>query len=86
MHPKEGAIHQQRLFTEERMTAIVTDFGAIPNGKTLNTDAIQRAIDTCAEAGGGTVVFPPGRFLSGTLELRSYVDLFLEAGAVASEA
>jgi polygalacturonase len=63
------------------MRAIVTDFGAVPDGKTLNTDAIQRTIDACAEAGGGTVVFPPGRFLSGTLELRSYVSLFLEAGA-----
>lgn len=60
----------------------VTDFGAVPDGKTLNTAALQKAIDACAEKGGGTVYFPTGRYLSGTLVLRDRVTLHLESGAV----
>jgi polygalacturonase len=59
----------------------VTDFGAADDGKTLCTAAIQQAIDACAAAGGGTVSFPPGTYLSGSLVLRSNVTLFLEEGA-----
>ena len=43
----------------------VTDYGAIGDGVTLNTKAIQATIDDCAEKGGGTVYFPAGTFLSG---------------------
>jgi polygalacturonase len=64
------------------MRVTITDAGAIPDGSTLNTQAIQSAINACAEAGGGTVVVPPGRFVSGTLQLRSRVGLELEAGSV----
>ncbi len=60
----------------------VIDFGAVPDGRTLSTQAIQGAIDSCASRGGGTVYFPPGRYLSGTIELRSHVTLYLESGAV----
>jgi len=56
--------------------------GAKGDGRTLNTKAIQAAIDACAQGGGGTVFFPPGRYLSGTLVLRSHVRLHLDAGAV----
>jgi polygalacturonase len=59
----------------------VRDFGAGPDGKTLCTAAVQRAIDACGQAGGGTVYVPPGTFLTGTLFLRSNVTLYLEAGA-----
>ena len=59
----------------------IRDFGAVPDGKTLSTAAVQRAIDTCGQAGGGTVYVPPGTFLTGTLLLRSNVTLYLEAGA-----
>lgn len=52
------------------------------DGVTLNTRAIQAAIDGCAAAGGGTVLLPPGRFLTGTLHLREHVTLRLEPGAV----
>jgi polygalacturonase len=54
--------------------------GAIADGQTLATEAIQKAIDRCAEAGGGTVYFPPGRFISGTIYLKSGVTLRLDAG------
>lgn len=59
----------------------VTDLGALPDGTTLNTDALQKAIDTCAAQGGGTLRFPPGRYLTGTLQLKSKVILHLEEGA-----
>ena len=59
----------------------VRDLGAVPDGKTLCTEAIQQAIDRCGAAGGGTVYFPPGTYLSGTLFLKSHVTLHLEAGA-----
>ena len=59
----------------------VMDFGAVGDGKTLNTPALQKAIDAAAADGGGTVVLPPGRFLTGTLFLRSHVTLELQSGA-----
>ena len=64
----------------------VVRFGAHRDGVRLDTHAIQAAIDNCSKAGGGTVHFPPGRYLSGTLFLRSHVRLFLEAGSVLLEA
>ena len=56
--------------------------GAAGDGTRLDTRAIQGAIDACARAGGGAVRFPPGRYLSGSIFLRSRVTLHLEAGAV----
>lgn len=59
----------------------VRDCGAAGDGATLDTPAIQKAVDTCAAAGGGQVRFAPGRYLSGTVHLKSHVTLFFEAGA-----
>jgi hypothetical protein len=59
----------------------VTGFGARGDGRTLTTAALQKAIDACAAAGGGVVLVPPGRYLSGALRLRSHVNLHLAAGA-----
>ena len=59
----------------------VSDFGAVGDGMTMNTAAIQRTIDECARKGGGTVVIPPGVFLSGTIRLSSNLNLHLESGA-----
>ncbi len=60
----------------------IIDYGAKPDGKTLNTKSIQRAIDETNGAGGGIVWAPPGIFLIGGLELKSRVTLYLEAGCV----
>jgi hypothetical protein len=59
----------------------IRDYGAVGDGKTLDTAAINKAIKACAEAGGGQVRFPPGRYLSATVRLQSRVTLYLEAGA-----
>ena len=60
----------------------IQEMGAVGDGKTLCTAAIQKAIDRCADSGGGTVYFPPGRYLSGTVVLKSHVTLELEESAM----
>jgi polygalacturonase len=60
----------------------VRDYGVSGDGRQLNTKALQRAVDACAAAGGGVVYFPPGRYLTGTVCLKSNVALHLETGAV----
>jgi len=59
----------------------VRKFGARADGKTLETTAIQSAINAANRAGGGAVLLPPGTYLSGSLRLKSRVELRLEAGA-----
>jgi len=59
----------------------ITDFGAKGDGATLNTLAFAAAIQACAEAGGGQVVVPTGRFLTGAIHLRSNMDLHIDANA-----
>ncbi|NLE60126.1 MAG: glycoside hydrolase family 28 protein, partial [Planctomycetes bacterium] len=56
----------------------VVQYGAVGDGRTLNTDAIAKAVAACAEAGGGTVIVPAGRYLTGPIELRSNIELRLE--------
>jgi polygalacturonase len=60
----------------------IKDFGAIADGKSLNTASIQRAIDHCTMAGGGEVLVPAGVFVTGTLQLKSNITLRLMPGAV----
>lgn len=57
----------------------IMDYGARGDGKTDDAAAIQRAIDECSKAGGGTVTVPAGRtFLCGPVHLKSFIDLHLE--------
>ncbi|MBN2132184.1 MAG: right-handed parallel beta-helix repeat-containing protein, partial [Sedimentisphaerales bacterium] len=59
----------------------VREYGAVGDGEALDTAAINKAIDACAAAGGGQVLLKPGRYLCGTVHLKSHVTLCLEAGA-----
>ena len=60
----------------------IREFGAIGDGVTMNTAAIQAAVDACSAAGGGTVTIAEGRYLSGRFNMRSGVMLNIEIGAV----
>jgi polygalacturonase len=55
----------------------VDAFGGVNDGKTLNTKAIQKAVDACAAKGGGVVTFGPGKYLTGSIFLKSNVKLEL---------
>jgi len=65
----------------DRMFSI-TEFGARGDGVFLNTEAINRAIDSCASLGGGTVLIPEGLWLTGPIQLRSHIELRAEEGAL----
>ncbi|OCA89411.1 glycoside hydrolase family 28 protein [Pradoshia sp. D12] len=60
----------------------IQNFGAVNDGETINTVAITQAIETCSEAGGGTVYIPAGECLTGAVILKSNVHLYIEAGAI----
>ena len=66
----------------DKTTFSVRDFGAVGDGKTLDSPAINRAIAACAGAGGGTVYLPAGIYLSGSIHLTNNLNLFLDAGTV----
>lgn len=60
---------------------LITDFGAISDGQTLNTTAFEKTIKACAIT-GGKVIVPPGLWLTGPIQLLSNVDLHVERGAL----
>jgi polygalacturonase len=59
----------------------ITNFGARADTTSLNTSAIAKAIEACAKAGGGRVLVPAGKFLSGAIHLKSNVELHVSEGA-----
>jgi exo-poly-alpha-galacturonosidase len=61
---------------------VITDYGALGDGQTVNTNAIKSAIDECASDGGGVLVVPKGTFLTGSIFFKQGVDLFLEKEGV----
>jgi polygalacturonase len=69
-------------FSARAADYLITDYGAVGGGETINTAAIQRAIEAAATKGGGTVVVPAGVFRSGAIFLKSGVGLHLAEGAV----
>jgi polygalacturonase len=60
----------------------IKDYGAVSDGQTLNTQAIAKAVDACAKAGGGRVVVPAGSWLTGPIELKSNINLHVERGGL----
>src|SRR5208282_99535 len=63
----------------------VRAYGAKGDGMAKDTAAVQAAMDAAAKQGGGTVLLPPGKYLCGTIHLKSHVTLYLEAGATLLE-
>ena len=59
-------------------------YGALPDGKTNNTAAIQRTVNDCHQRGGGKIIIPAGNFVTGTIRLYSNMNLYLEPGSVLS--
>jgi polygalacturonase len=59
----------------------VRAFGAVGDGKNLDSPAINRAIEACAQVGGGTVSVPPGTYLCGSIRMKSNIHLRIDAGA-----
>ena len=68
--------------TEPLKRYAISDYGAIGDGRTLNTGAIQSAIERCAADGGGVIVIPEGTFLAGSIFLKQGVHLEVEKGGV----
>lgn len=68
--------------TEQTRVLSIVDYGAVADGVTLNTDAIQATIDEVSSLGGGTVLVPSGVYLTGSIWLKDNVNLHLQAGAV----
>jgi hypothetical protein len=77
--PLPGRTREENLFGAQVYN--VRDFGAKGDGVTVETSAIQTAIDACHRDQGGTVLIPAGIFVTGTLELKSQVTLRLASGA-----
>lgn len=70
----------QILFAQTNNIFNVKDFGAVGDGKTLDTEAVRKAVSKCAE-NGGTVLFPSGDYLIGSVDLKSNVDIYIQRGA-----
>jgi polygalacturonase len=71
--PQLPTIPQQRF--------VLTDYNAVGDGKTSNTDAFRKAIAACHAAGGGNLIVPAGTFITGPFELTDNMALVLEKGA-----
>ena len=77
-----GFESQAQKTTKNPKEFLITDYGAKADGKTVNTIAIQTAIDAAFKNKGGQVIFPKGRFLSGSIVMKSNVSLYFEEEAV----
>ena len=65
----------------KRQDFLITDFGAVGDGKTKNTEAFRKAIEACNKSGGGRVIIPSGTYLTGAVYLKSNVNLHFSDSA-----
>jgi len=73
---------QSTVWAAAGETVDVTKAGVVGDGSTVNTAAIQKAIDDCSAGGGGTIKFPAGRYVTGTIQLKDNITLHLDENAV----
>src|SRR5699024_2051763 len=67
-----------KVFPKGNTIYNVKDYGAVNDGKTMNTKAIQKTINICAKNGGGIVKFDTGEYLTGSIFLKSGVHLVID--------
>lgn len=77
-----GTAQQAKKITENAPVFNVKSYGAKGDGKQLDTPAINKAIEAASKTGGGTVWFPAGTYLSGSIHLKSNIAMYLDQGAV----
>ena len=77
------SIFSNKIFSQNPLAWYnIKNYGATGNGKTLDTKAINDAIEAAANAGGGTVILPAGSYLSYSIHLKSNICLYLDQGCV----
>jgi len=81
MRKNEQANPHGKEKNQETTMYNIRNFGAVGDGKTIDTAAINAAIKDCHANGGGTVYMPPGIYLSGSIRLKSHIRFFIDAGA-----
>lgn len=87
LEPQVGWEHLPQILAEIKAPVfpdrdfVITDFGAIADGKTKCTEAFKKAMLACNKSGGGRVVVPEGTFLTGPIHLKSNVNLHVSKGA-----
>jgi len=77
-----GCAHENVSDSHSAKVCSVVDYGAVGDGRMLNTKALQTAVDRCAADGGGTLVVPKGTFITGAIFLKQGVNLRVEKNAV----
>ncbi len=77
MAAETGGVHRSAKYLYD-----VRHYGATGNGRTLDTPAVNKAIEAAAAAGGGTVMFPAGTYMCFSIRLKSHVHLYLGEGAM----
>jgi polygalacturonase len=76
------ALHNSNSFAQAKKEYLITNYGAVGDGKTINTTVLQKVIDVATTNGGGKIIVPEGTYLTGTIELKSNIELHLKAKAV----
>ncbi|HTN37537.1 MAG TPA: glycoside hydrolase family 28 protein [Arachidicoccus sp.] len=79
---KWTALENLKISDFKKDTLLISSFGAVHDGITLNTISIQKAIDACSDKGGGVVFIPAGLWLTGPIVLKTGVNLHIERGGV----